>query len=63
MLAIASLPALATMSAEKLAKLAQNPAGKLVSVPFQNATWPGRQIRGAGAIVQKSTSTDGPVPS
>ena len=63
MLVIASLPARAAVSAEELAKLAQNPAGKLVSVPFQNATWPGRQIRGAGAIVQKSTSTDGPVPS
>ncbi|SBT08559.1 conserved exported hypothetical protein [Candidatus Accumulibacter aalborgensis] len=31
-------PALAEMSAEELAKLAQNPVGNLVSVPFQNNT-------------------------
>src|SRR5574340_130553 len=32
------LPAQAAMSAEELAKLAQNPVGNLVSVPFQNNT-------------------------
>ena len=31
-------PALAEMSAEELAKLAQNPVGNLISVPFQNNT-------------------------
>jgi hypothetical protein len=35
---LASAPALAEMSAEELAKLAQNPVGNLVSVPFQNNT-------------------------
>src|ERR1700690_2435165 len=34
----ASVPALAEMSAEELAKLAQNPVGNLISVPFQNNT-------------------------
>lgn len=34
----ASLPVHAEMSAEELAKLAQNPVGNLVSVPFQNNT-------------------------
>src|SRR5574337_754880 len=32
------LPVQAAMSAEELAKLAQNPVGNLVSVPFQNNT-------------------------
>jgi len=31
-------PALAAMSAEELAKLAQNPVGNLISLPFQNNT-------------------------
>ena len=31
-------PARAEMSAEELAKLAQNPVGNLISVPFQNNT-------------------------
>ena len=31
-------PAWAAMSAEELAKLAQNPVGNLISVPFQNNT-------------------------
>ena len=31
-----SVPALADMSSEELAKLAQNPVGNLISVPFQN---------------------------
>jgi hypothetical protein len=35
-LAVYCLPAWAAMSAEELAKLAQNPVGNLVSVPFQN---------------------------
>ncbi len=34
----AGAPALAEMSAEELAKLAQNPVGNLISVPFQNNT-------------------------
>ena len=34
--AMAALPAHAEMSAEELAKLAQNPVGNLISVPFQN---------------------------
>ncbi len=34
----ATAPALAEMSAEELAKLAQNPVGNLISVPFQNNT-------------------------
>ena len=34
----ASAPARAELSAEELAKLAQNPVGNLVSVPFQNNT-------------------------
>jgi hypothetical protein len=34
----ASLPVRAELSAEELAKLAQNPVGNLVSVPFQNNT-------------------------
>jgi hypothetical protein len=33
-----ALPARAEMSAEELAKLAQNPVGNLISVPFQNNT-------------------------
>ena len=33
-----ALPAQAELSAEELAKLAQNPVGNLVSVPFQNNT-------------------------
>jgi hypothetical protein len=37
-LAILGLPAQAEMSAEELAKLAQNPVGNLISVPFQNNT-------------------------
>ena len=32
------MPALAEMSAEELAKLAQNPVGNLISLPFQNNT-------------------------
>jgi len=36
--AVAAEPALAALSAEELAKLAQNPVGNLVSVPFQNNT-------------------------
>ena len=35
---IATAPAHAEMSAEELAKLAQNPVGNLISVPFQNNT-------------------------
>ena len=35
---LASAPAQAEMSAEELAKLAQNPVGNLISVPFQNNT-------------------------
>jgi hypothetical protein len=31
-------PACAALSAEELAKLAQNPVGNLISVPFQNNT-------------------------
>ncbi|MCB1964468.1 MAG: hypothetical protein KDI64_00030, partial [Candidatus Accumulibacter sp.] len=31
-------PASAEMSAEELAKLAQNPVGNLISLPFQNNT-------------------------
>jgi len=34
----ATAPAFAAMSAEELAKLAQNPVGNLISVPFQNNT-------------------------
>ena len=34
----AAAPARAEMSAEELAKLAQNPVGNLISVPFQNNT-------------------------
>ena len=33
-----AMPALAEMSAEELAKLAQNPVGNLISLPFQNNT-------------------------
>jgi hypothetical protein len=36
--AAAMVPAHAEMSAEELAKLAQNPVGNLISVPFQNNT-------------------------
>ncbi len=35
---LASAPAMAEMSAEDLAKLAQNPVGNLISLPFQNNT-------------------------
>src|SRR5438067_10796197 len=35
---VASTPARAELSAEELAKLAQNPVGNLISVPFQNNT-------------------------
>ena len=35
---LAASPAFAELSAEELAKLAQNPVGNLVSVPFQNNT-------------------------
>ena len=35
---VASMQARAEMSAEELAKLAQNPVGNLISVPFQNNT-------------------------
>jgi hypothetical protein len=35
---LAAVPAHAEMSAEELAKLAQNPVGNLISVPFQNNT-------------------------
>jgi hypothetical protein len=35
---LAAAPARAEMSAEELAKLAQNPIGNLISVPFQNNT-------------------------
>ena len=35
---LATTPALAELSAEELAKLAQNPVGNLISVPFQNNT-------------------------
>ena len=37
-LAAAASPAHAELSAEELAKLAQNPVGNLISVPFQNNT-------------------------
>jgi hypothetical protein len=37
-LTLLCLPARAELSAEELAKLAQNPVGNLVSVPFQNDT-------------------------
>ena len=35
---LAAAPAFAALSAEELAKLAQNPVGNLISVPFQNNT-------------------------
>src|ERR1700750_3430910 len=35
---LGGFPAHAEMSAEELAKLAQNPVGNLISVPFQNNT-------------------------
>ena len=35
---LAAAPAFAAMSEEELAKLAQNPVGNLISVPFQNNT-------------------------
>ena len=35
---VAAFPVHAEMSAEELAKLAQNPVGNLISVPFQNNT-------------------------
>jgi hypothetical protein len=35
---IAATPAHAELSAEELAKIAQNPVGNLISVPFQNNT-------------------------
>ena len=35
---LATTPASAEMSATELAKLAQNPVGNLISVPFQNNT-------------------------
>ena len=35
---LASAPAMAEMSAEELAKLAQNPVGNMISLPFQNNT-------------------------
>jgi hypothetical protein len=35
---LAAAPAYAELSAEQLAKLAQNPIGNLISVPFQNNT-------------------------
>ncbi|MGB9493656.1 MAG: hypothetical protein WCA83_02495, partial [Azonexus sp.] len=35
---LVSAPAFAELSAEELAKLAQNPVGNLISVPFQNNT-------------------------
>ena len=35
---LATVPAHAEMSAEELAKLAQNPVGNLISLPFQNNT-------------------------
>lgn len=35
---LAFAPAMAKMSAEELAKLAQNPVGNLISIPFQNNT-------------------------
>ena len=35
---LATAPAHAEMSATELAKLAQNPVGNLISVPFQNNT-------------------------
>jgi hypothetical protein len=35
---LAAVPAHAELSAEELAKLAQNPVGNLISVPFQNNT-------------------------
>ncbi|HYN79582.1 MAG TPA: neuromedin U [Lamprocystis sp. (in: g-proteobacteria)] len=35
---LAVVPAMAEMSAEDLAKLAQNPVGNLISLPFQNNT-------------------------
>src|SRR5262245_47552053 len=38
LLALATAGARAEMSAEELAKLAQNPVGNLISVPFQNNT-------------------------
>src|SRR3954466_15838815 len=35
---VVSAPAFAEMTAEELAKLAQNPVGNLISLPFQNNT-------------------------
>jgi hypothetical protein len=35
---LAAMPAAAELSAEELAKIAQNPVGNLISVPFQNNT-------------------------
>jgi hypothetical protein len=37
-LALLAAPVRAEMSAEELAKLAQNPVGNLISLPFQNNT-------------------------
>src|SRR5262245_54807564 len=38
LLALATADARAALSAEELAKLAQNPVGNLISLPFQNNT-------------------------
>jgi hypothetical protein len=46
----------AALSAEELAKIAQNPVGALVSVPAQPG--PVGLISGAGAIAQIPTNTD-----
>ena len=35
---LAATPVLAELSAEELAKIAQNPVGNMISVPFQNNT-------------------------
>ena len=54
----ATLPAHAEMSAEELAKLAQNPVGDLISLPFQNNTnfnvGPQRNAQRGGSVCLNS---------
>jgi hypothetical protein len=38
LVSLSAAPAMAEMSAEELAKLAQNAVGNVISVPFQNNT-------------------------
>jgi hypothetical protein len=37
-LTIVAMPSFSVLSTEELAKLAQNPVGNMISVPFQNNT-------------------------